>query len=169
LSEEERAAFLRSPQLLNDVSFEPRVIKGASPYLPKTKKNSSAKQSEEEDGKQTQHSRRSSTDKNGNLTPRRSGDEHQRPVTPTSLQAVAEETHAKDRMEMEHEIEEDEEDKARRREASKIYQGIHRRYNSMHTLHLASVLHSPDVQEILSWYVTFLCPFLHWILIHFNF
>jgi hypothetical protein len=41
-----------------------------------------------------------------------------------------------------------EKDKERRREDSKVYQGIHRRYNSMQTLHLASVLHAPDVQEI---------------------
>lgn len=53
-------------------------------------------------------------------------------------------------VEDEHDDSEDEA-RERRREESKLYQGIHRRYNSMQTLHLASVLHAPDVKEIINW------------------
>jgi len=129
LSEEERNVFLRSPQLLNEPSFEPRVIKGASPYVPKTKK--SGRQSEEDaaaaasEGNAKRKSARNSSEDDDEI------------LKYAGTEATVEEE------------EREEKEKEKRRAESKVYQGIHRRYNSMQTLHLASVLHSPDVQEIL--------------------
>jgi len=133
LSEEERSVFVKTPGLLNEPSFEPRVIKGATPYVPRTRhkhksdKSDKDKSDKDKEGKEGKEVAKEATKDGRKSRESTSGDES------GGEAAVAAGTVAM----------------AEAREASKIYQGIHRRYNSMQTLHLASVLHSPDVREIL--------------------